>query len=277
MTHSLVSSAFRLRLAAALSGAIAAVALSATPAQAAPQGLGLVATAQPVPMLCDADGCIAQLSSFCLQRNRKSPNYGTRYHVVAGGGLWLHLTDAGGGRRTVSAAGFAQLVSSRGNTAVEVRVSAADRSTLGAVAMDVEVGPLVTLLPEPAPGDADPISAAEAAFAAGPARRLATDIFDSPAALGDSLNILDRAINAVSARARLDDEARRALWARVAGAPLDPAAGDGAEPAAQVFAACLDDLARGMVHGLRNCLEGRRDELLIRANTRLWRALETGS
>ncbi len=260
-------------------GALAAIALLlfAGTVQAAPQGLGLVTTLQPVPMLCDGDGCVAQLSSFCLQRERRAPNYGTRYHVAAGAGLWLRLTGVDGIRRTVPAEGLAQLVSTRGNTAIEVRVTAADRVALGAVEIAVEVGPLVTLLPEPEPGDADPITAAEAEFAAGPARLLAAEFFDSRAALGESINILDRTINAVDRSSRLSDEARSDLWARVAGAPLDAAADGSTSPAAQVFAACLDDLSRQMVYGLRNCLEGRRDELLIHANTRLWNALETGS
>ena len=267
------------RVAGALFGALAAFALLllAGTAQAAPQGLGLVTTLQPVPMLCDGDGCVAQLSSFCLQRERKAPNYGTRYRLAAGAGLWLHLTDADGGRRTVPAEGVARLVSTRGNTAIEARVAAADRAALGAVEIAVEVGRLVTLLPEAVPGDADPITAAEAEFAAGPARLLAAEFFDSPAALGESINILDRTINAVARSSRLSDDARRDLWSRVAGTSVEAAADGRKSPAAQVFAACLDDLNRQMVYGLRNCLEGRRDELLIHANTDLWNALEPGS
>lgn len=261
-----------------LFAALTAVALflPAGPAGAAPQSLGLVTTAEPVPMRCGADGCVALLSSFCLQRDRKSPDYGTAYLVAGGAGLSLHLVDAAGGRRTVPADGLVQLVSTRGNTGIEARVSAADLAALGASAVAVEVGPLVTLLPEAEPGDADPIGAAEAAVAAGPARLLAAAIFDAPAALGESLNILDRAINAMAPQTRLADEARRDLWTGIAGVPLDTAGGKVA-PAAGVFVACLDDLRRGMVFGLRNCLEGRRDELLIRANTELWNALEAGS
>ncbi len=272
MAHTTFTHASRRRRAGACCGVLAAVALmlSAGPAPAAPQTLGLVATQQPVPMLCDQDGCAAQLSSFCLQRARKSPSHGARYRVAGGAGLWLHVTEAGGARRTVPAAGLVQLASARGNTAIEARVSAADRDILGAASLAVAVGPLVTLLPVATPGDPEPITPAEAAFAAGPARLVAAAIFDSP--LGESLNILDRAINAVDRRARLSDQARRALWTRVAGA----AAGR-AEPAARVYAACLDDLARRVVYGLRDCLEGRRDEMLIRANTALWTALETGS
>jgi len=227
-------------------------------------------------MRCGADRCSALLSSFCLQRERKTPNHETAYHLAGGAGLALHIIDAAGSRQIISADGLVDLVSTRGNTGVEARLSAADMAALGAVELAVEVGPLVTLLPAAEPGDADPITPAEADFAAGPARRLAAEYFDSPAALGESINILDRAINAVDTGTRLDDAARRELWRRVAGAPLE-AADVRSQPAARIFDGCLTDLRWGMVFGLRNCLEGRRDELLIHTNADLWNALETGS
>ncbi len=262
-----------------LFGALATVALLLFPgiASAAPQSLGLVATAQPVPMICDDDGCVAQLSSFCLQRDRRAPNYHTPYYVAGGAGLRLHLTDAEGSRRTVPAEGLARLVSARGYTAVEATVSAGDMAALGAVEISVEVGNLVTLFPEPAADDPDPITPAEQAFVRGQARHLAAGIFDSPEGLGDSIGILDRAINSVTNFSRLSDAERRDLWSRVAGAPLEAGVDDRSRRAAVVFSACLDDLRRGMVFGLRNCLEGRRDELLIRANIRYWNDLATGS
>ncbi len=266
-------------LAGVLFGAFATVALLLFPgtAHAAPQSLGLVATAQPVPMICDDGGCVAQLSSFCLQRERKPPNYRTPYYVAGGAGLWLHLTDADGGHRTVPAEGLARLVSTRGYTGIEASVSTADMAALGAVEISVEVGNLVTLFPESVPDDPNPITAAEGAFAKGPARRLAADIFDSPRGLGATINILDRAINSITTFSRLSDEGRRDLWSRIAGAPREAEGDNRTRRAAGVFSACLDDLRRQMVFGLRNCLEGRRDEVLIRANVTLWNGLGTGS
>jgi hypothetical protein len=225
-------------------------------------------------MICDDDGCVAQLSSFCLQRERKAPNYSTPYYVAAGAGLWLHLTDADGGHRTIPAEGLARLVSTFGNTVIEANVSSADMAALGAVEISLEVGNLVTLFPESVADDPNPITAAEGAFAKGPARRLAADIFDSPKGLGDTINILDRVINSITTSSRLSDEGRRDLWSRVAGAPQEAEVDN---RAAGVFSACLDDLRRQMVFGLRNCLEGRRADLLIRANLRLWNGLAAGS
>lgn len=262
-----------------ISGAVAASALLlfAGPAHAAPQTLGLVATAQPVPMICDDSGCVAQLSSICLQKTRKIPNYGTSYDTAEGADLWLHLTDANGDRRRIPAKGVVRLVSSRGYTAIEAHVSSTARIALGAVAAEVEVGELVTLFPEPDPADPSPITEAERAFAQGPARSLAAEIFDSTDGLGDTINILDRAINSTTTFARLSDEARQELWSRITGQPLDAESDSRARGAAAVFSACLDDLRRQAVFGLRNCLEGRRDALLIRANLEFWNKLATGS
>lgn len=260
-------------------GALAAVALlllSGT-THAAPQGLGLVATAQPVPMICDDGGCVAQLSSFCLQRDRASPNYRTPYYVAGGATLRLHLTDADGGHRTVPAEGLARLVSIRGYTGVEAKVSSADMAALGAVEISLEVGNLVTLFPEIVADDPNPITAAEATFATGPARRLAAAIFDSSEGLGGTISILDRAINSVTASSRLSDKGRLDLWTRVAGGTLETAPDNATGGAAGVFSGCLDDLRQQRVFGLRNCLEGRRSELLIRANVRLWNGLAAGS
>lgn len=266
-------------VAGVLFGAFATIALLLFPAtaNAAPQSLGLVATAEPVPMICGDDGCVAQLSSFCLQRDRKSPDYRTPYYVAGRTGLRLHLTDADGGHRTIPAQGLARLVSARGYTAIEASVSAGDMAALGALEISVEVGKLVTLFPEPVADDPNPITSAEEAFVKGQARRLAAGIFDSPGGLGDTIGILDRSINSVTGFSRLSDEDRRDLWSRVAGAPLGAAADIGTRRAAGVFSACLDDLARRMIFGLRNCLEGRRDELLIHANIQYWKDLETGS
>jgi hypothetical protein len=266
-------------LAAILFGALTVTVMSLFPgaAQAAPQSLGLVTTAQPVPMICSADGCVAQLSSFCLQRDRKSPNYRTPYYVAGGEGLWLHLTDADGGQRKMPAEGLARLVSTRGYTAVEAHISAVDLAALGAREISVEVGKLVTLFPETDANDPDPITAAEAAEVQGPIRQFAADIFESADGLGEAINILDRSINSIPEFTRLGDEERRGLWARVAGAPPGSELGDGARRAGLVFDACLDDLERQVVFGLRTCLQGRRDLELIRANQDYWAGLETGS
>ena len=246
-------------------------------AQAAQQSLGLVATAQPVPMICNDEGCVAQLSSFCLQQDRESPKHHTPYHVAGSDGLWLHLTDVDGGHRTVPAEGFARLLSTRGFTGIEANISTADMADLGAVEVSVEVGKLVTLFPASVLDDPNPITAAEGEHAKGPARQLAASIFDSSEGLGDTINILDRAVNSITAPSRLSDQGRLDFWKRVAGVPLELAVDRSTRRAAEVFTSCLDDSWQKTEFGLRSCLESGRYELLINANFQLWNAQAAGS
>ncbi len=266
-------------VAGVLFGAFTTVALLLFPgtAHAAQQSLGLVGTVEPVPTICNDEGCVAQLSSFCLQKERKSPNHHTPYHVAGGDGLWLHLTDADGGHRTVPAEGFARLVSTRGFTGIEANISTADMAALGAVEVSVEVGNLVTLFPASLPDDPNPITAAEGEHAKGPARQLAASIFDSSEGLGDTINILDRAINSITTPSRLSDQGLLDFWKQVAGVPLELAVDRSTRRAAEVFTGCLDDFWQKTVFGLRNCLESGRYELLTNANIRLWKAQAAGS
>ena len=257
--------------------AVAILLIFPATASAAPQSLGLVATAKPVPMICDVGGCVAQLSSFCLQEDRAAPNHHTPYYVAGGAGLWLHLTDSDGGQRTVPADSYVQLESSRGYTGVEVNISAVEMAALGAVEVSVEVGKLVTLFPETAADDPNPLTKAERTLALGPARHFAAAIYDSPSGLGDTISILDRAINMIDRSFHLSYQGRLNIWSHVAGAPLETPADFRMRRAAKVFSTCLDDPRQEMVSGFRHCLEGRRYELLMDANFQLWDRLAAGS
>ena len=66
-------------LAAAFTGALSVSAAAA----GQPQALGLVATADPVPMQCAAGTCRAVLSSFCLQQDHRSPSPADAYRMAA--------------------------------------------------------------------------------------------------------------------------------------------------------------------------------------------------
>ena len=55
--------------------------LGSLSAQAAPQVLGLVATAEPVQMQCVRGTCSADLTTVCLQQRRASPAKGQRYLI----------------------------------------------------------------------------------------------------------------------------------------------------------------------------------------------------
>lgn len=72
-----------------LIAAIGAIAALPAASQAAPQILGLIATATPLPLQC-ADGvCSVEVSGICLQENRPAPETGTAYKAVPGAAITL--------------------------------------------------------------------------------------------------------------------------------------------------------------------------------------------
>src|SRR5687767_10113316 len=71
-----------MRIPSLLAAAILVGGGAAAPAAAAPQVLGVVASIAPVEMSCTGETCTAQLSAFCLQREREVPGEHTAYRAA---------------------------------------------------------------------------------------------------------------------------------------------------------------------------------------------------
>ncbi|MEC8135555.1 MAG: hypothetical protein VX107_05315 [Pseudomonadota bacterium] len=79
-------------LAAAFTGALSVSAAAA----GQPQALGLVASADPVPMRCEAGTCRAVLSSVCLHQDHRSPSAADAYRMARPDTVRLVGNDAAG-------------------------------------------------------------------------------------------------------------------------------------------------------------------------------------
>ena len=78
-----------------LTAALAFGLTSAMPALAAPQALGLVASAgTPTPLDCSGAECSAMFSAFCLQEARPAPSQGEAYAPAPGSAVTLLVTRA---------------------------------------------------------------------------------------------------------------------------------------------------------------------------------------
>ena len=104
-----------------------AVAAPLSGAAAAPQMLGLIASNGPVPLSCAGGTCTAELSSFCLQRDRDVPPAGTAYRPVDDTGLTLVATLADGQTRRLPAGDRLRIESERNYTAVAVEERVGER------------------------------------------------------------------------------------------------------------------------------------------------------
>lgn len=197
----------RLRIALAILGLTAPAA-----AQASPQILALLSTEGPVAMECLGATCTAELSAFCLEERRATPESGTVYRAAAKSMLVLIVTASDGSVREIDGSRLATFASLRDMTAVRVSI---DRSTLGdAARIAIRAGEETALLPAPSTRHGRPHSPAEIAYAVGPLRAAGARHVDRSAEARVARD-LSRALNVL----RQDDEAAALLLAGAA-API---------------------------------------------------------
>lgn len=235
------------------------------PAAAAPQILGLVATAEPIPLHCADGECSALLSAFCLQERRRPPDLDTAYAPAPGTAVTLTVTLADGASQRLDAAALARFESRDGFAALRIGVPGAILPA-GAVSVAVEVGPRAAALPVAIADDPDPLSADEIALATGPWRLAAEAVFEGGSEAASAADLTARLINALPVRGDIAAGARQELWQRLASADAPALARRG-------FEACGRTVDQSVGLTLRQCLTERHRQLQI-DNTRVyWNAL----
>lgn len=234
--------------------------------KAAPQILGLVATAGPVPMQCDGGRCTALLSAFCLQKERLPPDFGTAYMPAANAEMTLVVTDADGETRRLDATGLVDFRSDYGFTAIraDLPLNAVAGSEMVSVAL--EVGPRVSMLPRPIAGDADPLSDAEIALATGPLRMAAEAVLEGASDTAHTARVTAALINALPESGDVPRAGREAVWSRVATT-------DAPVAARRAFEACGRTSDQSVGYPLRKCLEERHERLQVENTRAYWKTL----
>lgn len=161
--------------------ALSMLLLAAGPAWAAPQILGLVASnGMPTPLSCADGQCSGLVNSFCLQFARPSPDDGSAYSLLPGGGITILGLRADGSSFRLAGAGLVTLRSRAGFSAVTVSVPESALRKIGAVSASVEVEALTAALPVAVAGDSDPETQADIDQATGALRQLAQSTFEAP-------------------------------------------------------------------------------------------------
>jgi hypothetical protein len=248
--------------------------LTAAPAHADPQVLGIVASLEPQPMTCDGNGCVVQLTAFCLEQERKNPLLGQAYVPVENADIRLIGLRADGSTLTLPAAPYLQFTTQRGFTSIEADLDPAVYESLGLVGASVFVGEKVSLLPKGDTEDGDPHAAEEIALATGPNRLTAEQFYDDHSANADALRLTNAMLNALPIGYRHQDSDGRAWDAPEVvslESKVDPA---GVVEAAKMHADCQVKVdVTHHVDSMRSCLEGEHDRLSLRQNIDLWSAI----
>ena len=241
-------------------------------AWAAPQVLAALATDGGIPLTCAEGVCEADISTFCLQRDRPPPDIGAAYAPAAPGAFTLVVTDADGAERRLPAAPHVVFVERRGFTAVTARLREDVLAALGAVGARIEVGANASLLPVPRKGDPDPLTADEIARAVGPLRALGTRVVDGSAD-AEAARVVGRMVNALPRKGRVGPARRAALWGDVTGEEgLDATESPALSRAKAEYDWCTESIEGFRFYSLRHCLELRHDRLMRDLSVDYWNA-----
>ena len=261
-----VAAAFMIGIGPSVSGAIAILIgiVAAGPVLAAPQVLGLTASNAPISFTCEGDSCTAVAGTFCLQRERMMPSWGTPYQATHRERLTLALLARGGTIARVAGGPWIKFSAYNGYTMVRMSVPRALLAAHGATAVAAEIGPGIALVPRPLAGDGNPQAADEIALATGPMRGAAAHYLDEPSLGTDAARLVAALVNALPEQRAIDDNNSR-LWQDtitdgLAGA-VDPAA---VSTARHAYESCRD------LTDLRRCLISQHHDLMERGNVAFW-------
>lgn len=238
--------------------------LSAWPAGAAPQILGLVASNGLLsPLRCQAGSCSTFVDSFCLQFSRPSPGLDSEYQLAPGGAITLAGRKPDGSVIRLPAEGLVTIRSRSGFSAVTISLAEGQVANLGLRDPALEIGPMSSILPVAVPGDSDPQTAQDIAYATGSQRRLAGKIFEARSPDSDMARLVAMLINSLPAEEPVTPAGRREFWHKVqlsvAGAFLDPRA---VAAASAIFGNCGTAVDAGTAPALGTCMEQAQGDLI---------------
>ena len=259
-------------LSIAIAAALAA-GLSAQPAAAASQVLGLVASnGLPTPLRCQDGTCSGHFSAFCLQEQRPAPSANSEYGLAPGGSLTLIATLADGRTLRLPGNDLLTIRTRIGFTSVRMSLPEEKLKMLGAVAVAVEVAPMTSILPRAVANDPDPLTAEEIALATGPMRRSAAQPFEKPGEAADAARVSSMMINLLPEDEPQTAAGRDALWnqaiALSAGnRSLTPV---GVDDARRIYSNCEISVASKSSFNLRSCLEIHHADLMAQTNRAFW-------
>lgn len=253
-----------MRLIAGTFAILIGLAVTVGGAFAAPQVLGLTASNAPIPFSCVGDSCTAVAGTFCLQRERVIPTWGTPYRASHPERLALSLLGSDGTITRIDGDPWIRFSAYAGYTMVRLSVPRALLGTHDATAVAVEIGPGIALVPLPQAGDSNPQSADELALATGPMRIAAAHYLDQPSAGTDAARLVAALVNALPEKHGIDDD-NSGLWPGTITAGLansvDPAAISGARTA---YDRCRQQT------DIRRCLVSRHREFMEDGNDKFW-------
>lgn len=261
---------------------ISAARSASVPADTAlpPQVLGLIASAEPIPLTCTDGACTALVSSFCLQEDRPSPSAGQRYDTAGAGDVTLVVRRTDGTTTEFSAAGLLGYVSEGDFTRTRVELPEKRLASLAAAEVAVRIAPLVSLMPQTERPVPAAVAARDAETAEGAPRFAAEAFFRPGSTRADAAVTMARLIDLLPSSGPVRSQsagaiaaAAKSAWRRVeASGALKAASPDGVERAKSELDRCAAYADMGFKITLRGCLSKSHDRTMRELNEELWKS-----
>ncbi len=269
----------RAKLMSAFAFFLSVVAAFPLTGHAAPQILGLVATATPLPFSCVDGVCSVEVSGVCLQEHRPAPVTGTAYRAVKGSELTLVVQNRDGVKQTMAVAELVEIRSLRVFSSVSVSLPEHVVQKLSGVGVQafLSVGPLTSVLPVAEAGDENPLSEKEIRDYTGPLRRVAENAIGRDNANLTATRILNHLVNRLPADPSFGAERLAAVrdqtMSRKTAAEM-PAV---ARLVTRALDTCREKLRVEATPHLRACIANQHDILNSNTTQAVWRSLRPGS
>lgn len=259
---------FRLFLSTILTASF--IVLLAGNALAAPQILAVLSTGNGAVMECDDAVCTASLSTYCLQRDRASPPYGTLYHAADTSRYTLVLDFADGREEALAVDERLRFRSTRDYNAVNASIPRTLVDERQAVGVRLMIAEQASLIPDAIAGDPDPLTEQEIAAATGPMRQMAAHIVDDgPGAR--SIRVLGTMLRGVPEWRGWAQMEKQELLARVNSlAVQERLTMENRDFLEREFAKCSSLLDEGRTYSVGYCLMERHDDALLDLNKKYW-------
>lgn len=248
---------------------------SAAGAQAAPQILGVVATAQPMKLHCSDGRCLVEVPTLCLQAQRQTPSGGVVYKPLEAS-VFSVLARNGAGKTVRVPMTGATFRVFRGYTASRVSIAASGLRARGLTPVALSVTRGTILIPAPVQGDPDPITPAEVARAKTALWPMARHLMKQRRQEVAAIGMVNRLVNETPLAGPMTAAARKTLWRDTFGTPAQAGGGGAAGRAAAELGICQDYVAKGLIFTLHGCLQTRADRLLTRLNIAYWHKAKHG-
>lgn len=249
---------------------VASVAFPST-GYAAPQILAVMASLSPQPVHCGSAVCTTSFTSYCLQRERDVPTTGQAYTPTHEKAFTLIITRKDGSEVEVPAMHNVAFASARGYSSVRVTIPKDVITSRDGVSAKIVAAAGASLMPEVVPGDLNPITEAELAFATKSLREHGQDIVDAtPDA--KAAQIVNRIAATIIPKVPASNEALEELWHKVIDdlGTTRPAGADAIKRARGIYEWCKERSSYHSMGGIKSCLEFKHDDTIMKLNTDYW-------